>query len=172
LGGIERHYRKVPMEGGGIQYQVISLVGFNWRHVAVVNVVNGKASRAERYFYSIKAPEGILPFEPWARISWFRPAQKCGLLARWCNGSKPRRLPMPDYCETHRKYDGCKDELITDLVKACKLALTDLPNRWELENTDVLDAIEAAIAKTEGKVEVGLRPGPSEGAAPEGGEND
>jgi hypothetical protein len=60
---VRRAYRQVPMEGGGVQYQVITAVGRHWRHVAVVCVKDGKASRTERYFYSTRAPEVILPFE-------------------------------------------------------------------------------------------------------------
>jgi hypothetical protein len=66
-GGIERHYRQMRHPGGGKQYQVITLVGFHWRHIAVVDVVNGKASKALRYLYSVKAPEVILPFEVMGR---------------------------------------------------------------------------------------------------------
>jgi hypothetical protein len=61
--GIKRQYRQINMGTGVIQYHVITAVGFHWRHIAVVTVTNGKALKAERYFYSTRAPEVILPFE-------------------------------------------------------------------------------------------------------------
>jgi hypothetical protein len=61
--GPRRTYRRVTLAGGGVQYQVITAVGFHWRHIAVVNVKDGKASKAERYFYSLRAPRVVLPFE-------------------------------------------------------------------------------------------------------------
>jgi hypothetical protein len=64
---MKRHYRQVPMMGGGVQFQVITAIGHHWRHIAVVNVKDGEVSRAERYFYSTRAPEVILPFEVMGR---------------------------------------------------------------------------------------------------------
>lgn len=58
-----RAYRKIKLEMGWMQYQVITAVGFHWRHIAVVDVIGGKAAKAERYFYSTRAPQVILPFE-------------------------------------------------------------------------------------------------------------
>jgi len=59
-----RLYRRVPMKPGLLQYQVITVVGLHWRHVAVINVKDGKpVSKLERYFYSLKAPRVVLPFE-------------------------------------------------------------------------------------------------------------
>ncbi len=62
-GFMERHYRQFSYPGGGVQYQVITAVGFHWRHIAIVSVKNGKASKADRYFFSTRVPEVILPFE-------------------------------------------------------------------------------------------------------------
>jgi hypothetical protein len=64
---MERHYRQVPYPGCGVQYQVITKVGNHWRHIAVVNVKDGKVSKADRFFYSTRAPEVILPFEVMGR---------------------------------------------------------------------------------------------------------
>lgn len=60
---MKRYYRKIKLPDNSIQYQVVTSVGFHWRHVAVVTVTNGKANKAERYFYSTRVPEIILPFE-------------------------------------------------------------------------------------------------------------
>jgi hypothetical protein len=64
---MERHYRQVPYPQGGVQYQVITKVGHHWRHIAVVSVKDGKASKADRFFYSTREPEVILPFEVMGR---------------------------------------------------------------------------------------------------------
>ena len=61
--GMIRQYRRIKVGAGIVQYQVVTTVGFHWRHIAIVNVIHGKAQRAERYFYSTRAPEVILPFE-------------------------------------------------------------------------------------------------------------
>lgn len=58
-----RGYRKIYLGRDWSQYQVITPVGFHWRHIAVVNVKDGKAAKAERYFYSLRAPQVVLPFE-------------------------------------------------------------------------------------------------------------
>ena len=60
---LSRQYRRIKIANGIMKYQVITAVGFHWRHIAVVTVMNDKASKAERYFYSTRAPEVILPFE-------------------------------------------------------------------------------------------------------------
>jgi hypothetical protein len=61
--GPRRKYRRIRLGDRWVQYQVITAVGFHWRHIAVVNVKDGKASKAERYFYSLRAPQVVLPFE-------------------------------------------------------------------------------------------------------------
>lgn len=61
--GPRRKYRRIVLGKRWTQYQVITAVGFHWRHIAVVNVTDGKPSKAERYFYSLRAPKVVLPFE-------------------------------------------------------------------------------------------------------------
>jgi hypothetical protein len=62
-----RLYFKIDLEGGWTQYQVITAVGIHWRHVALVDVVDGVAGKADRYFFSLRAPKVILPFESMGR---------------------------------------------------------------------------------------------------------
>lgn len=58
-----RTYYRIPIEGGAVQYQVTTPVGFHWRHIAVVTVKDGKAGKAERYFFSTRASAVVVPFE-------------------------------------------------------------------------------------------------------------
>lgn len=60
---MKRQYRRIKIKGGVIQYQVITPVGNHWRHIAVVTVKSDQVSKAERYFFSTRAPQIILPFE-------------------------------------------------------------------------------------------------------------